>query len=79
MRWKLQQVEEREELQFDWIDGKPTPDAVLELLACCSTRSCKLSSSVCFVNGLKCTDICALKECQNQVKDDEEIDLYNSQ
>ena len=78
MGWKLQQVEEREELQFDWMDGKPAPDAVLELLACRCTRSCKLPSCVCLANGLKCTDICTLKECQNQVEGDEEIDLYNS-
>ena len=60
------------------MDGKPAPDAVLELLACRCTRSCKLASCVCLANGLKCTDICTLKECQNQVEDDEEIDLYNS-
>ena len=77
MGWKLHQVEERE-VQFDWMDGKPTPDAVLELLACRCIRSCKLPSCVCLANGLKCTDICTLKECQNQVEDDEEIDLYNS-
>ena len=29
-------------------------------------------------NGLKCTDICTLKKCQNQVNNDEEIDLYYS-
>ena len=68
----------REELQFEWMDEKPAPDAVLELLACRCTRSCKLPSCVCLANGLKCTDICTLKECQNQVEDDEEIDLYNS-
>ena len=80
MGWKLQQVEEREELQCHWMDGKPAPDAVLELLACRCTRSCKLPSCVCLANGLKCRDICncTLKECQSQFEDDEEIDLYNS-
>ena len=78
MGWKLQEVEEREELQFDWMDEKPAPGAVLELLACGCTRSWKLSSCVCLANGLKCTDICTLKECENQVKNDEEIDLYCS-
>ena len=76
--WKLQQVEEREEVPFDWMDGKPAPDAGLELLACPCTRSCKLSGCVCLANGLKCIDICTLKECQNQVERDEETDLYNS-
>ena len=74
MGWKLQQVEERDELQFDWMDGKPASDAVLERLACRCTRSRKVSSCICLANGLKCTDICTLKECQNQVDDDEEID-----
>ena len=78
MGWELQQVEEREELPFDWMDGKPAPDAVLKLLACRCTRSCKLPSCVCLANGLKCADICTLKECQNQVEGDEEMDLYNS-
>lgn len=78
MGWKLQQVEEREELQFDWMDGKPAPDAVLELLACHCTRSRKLPSCVCLAGGLKCTDICTLKECQYQAEGEEAIDLYNS-
>ena len=60
-----------------WME-KPTLDAVLELLACCCTRPCKLPNCVCLANGLKCTDIYTLKECQNQVEDDEEIVLYNS-
>ena len=69
--WKFDVVDEREELQFDWMDGKPAPDAVLELLACHCTRSCKLPKCVCLANGLKCTDICTLKECDNQVQEDE--------
>ncbi|KAK2561769.1 hypothetical protein P5673_015154 [Acropora cervicornis] len=77
MGWKLQQVEEREELQFDWMDGKSAPDAILELLVCRCTRSSKLPNCVSLANGLKCTDIYTLKECQNQVED-KEIDLYTS-
>ena len=30
MEWKLQQVEEWEDLQFDWMDGELAPDAVLD-------------------------------------------------
>ncbi|KAK3741562.1 hypothetical protein QZH41_002944 [Actinostola sp. cb2023] len=78
MGWKMEVVDDREELQFDWMDGKPAPDAVLELLACRCTRSCKLPTCVCLVNVLKCTDVCILKECDNQLQDDDEVDTYNS-
>ena len=79
MGWKLQQDEEREELVFDWMDSKPAPDASLELLACRCSRSCKLPNCVCLLNGLKCTDMCTLKECNNQVQVDEEVDSYCSE
>lgn len=72
MGWKLQQDEEREELVFDWMDSKRAPDAVLELLACRCSRSCKLPNCVCLVNG-------TLKECNNQVQVDEEVDSYCSE
>ena len=78
MGWKLQQDEEREELVFDWMDSKPAPDAVLELLACHCFWSCKLPNCVCLVNSLKCTDMSTLKEC-NQVQVDEEVDSYCSE
>ena len=47
--------------------------AVLELLACKCTQSCKLSNCVCLSNGLKCTDICTLKDCDNQAVEDVDI------
>ena len=64
---------------FDWMDSKPAPDAVLELLPYRCSRSCKLPNCVCLVNGLKCTDMCNLKECNNQVQVDEEVDSYCSE
>ena len=49
-----------------WMNGDPAPKAVLELLSCKCTRSCKLPGCSCMQNGLKCTDMCRLKECQNR-------------
>lgn len=57
MGWKLEEVNNREEQQFDWMEGRPAPEAVLELLACRYARSCKLPNCVCLTNGLKCTDM----------------------
>ncbi len=56
----------------------PFADAVLELLACCCTRPCKLPKCECLVNGLKCADIFSLKDCENQDQEDEELDVYGS-
>lgn len=48
---------------------EPAPEAELELLACNCKRSCNSAQSCsCVANGLKCTDICALLNCENQVK-----------
>ena len=48
------------------MDGQPAPQAVLDLLACNCTRKCSLPKCVCLSNGLKCTDMCRLQECENQ-------------
>ena len=45
-------------LAIDWMGGLPAPKAVLELLSCQCSRSCKLPSCFCMANGLKCTDLC---------------------
>ena len=72
--WKMEgAIEGEAELQLHWMDGKPAPEAVLELLACKCTRSCKLPNCVCLSNGLKCTDICTLKDCDNQAVEDVDI------
>ena len=48
------------------MDGDPAPQAVLNLLACKCARSCQLPKCVCLVNGLRCTDMCKLRDCTNQ-------------
>jgi len=45
-------------LTIDRVDGKPAPDAVLELLACSCPRSCRLSDCVCLANVLTSTQTC---------------------
>jgi len=65
-----------------WISGLPAPMAVglLELLFCKCVRACKLPDCTCLANGLKCTDLCKLKRCENQKLDEEEhaLDMDNS-
>ena len=61
--------------------GDPAPKAVLELLSCPCTRSCQLPTCSCLANGLECTDVCKLIDCENRfeksteqfVSEDEEI------
>lgn len=71
MGWKL----ENESLVVDWMDGRPAPDTVLALLACKCKRSCSLPTCVCLVNGLKCTDICTLKDCVNQWQTEDDVNM----
>ena len=65
MGWKLEEVHNREEHQFVWMEGRSAPEALLELLAYRSTRSCKLPNCACLANVLKCTEMCTLKDCYN--------------
>ena len=69
--WKNVKVEGKDELRVDWMDGQPAPDAMLDLLACKCTRKCELPRCVCLVNGLMCTDMCKLKDCDNRPSDDD--------
>ena len=59
-------------LVVDWMGGQPAPQAVLELLSCQCSRSCKLPSCSCIVNGLRCTDMCRLQDCTNKPVDDDD-------
>jgi len=63
---------EDEKLVVDWMGGQPAQQAVLELLSCQCSRSCKLPSCSCIVNGLKCTDMCRLQDCTNRPDDDDD-------
>lgn len=64
--WKLVEEDGKEQLAIDWMDGLPAPQAVLDLLACNCTKSCKLPKCICLANGMKCTDMCSHLDCNNQ-------------
>ena len=64
-------------LVVDWMGGQPAPQAVLELLSCQCSRSCKLPSCSCIVNGLRCTDMCRLQDCTNKPDDDDDAVSVN--
>ena len=67
--WKAE--EDAEQLVIDWMEGQPAPDTVLNLLACnCSTK-CSLPRCVCVANGIRCTDMCRLKDCENRITSDD--------
>lgn len=65
-------------LSIDWMEKKPAPEAVLELLACKCKRSCNSQSCPCVAKGLKCTNIYALSNCENQVEAEDEMEVGSS-
>ncbi|KAL8610714.1 hypothetical protein ACOMHN_016697 [Nucella lapillus] len=64
--WKVENQNGTEVLVVDWMDVRPAPEAVIELLACKCTRACTALECTCIQHGLKCSDMCKLKECDNQ-------------
>ena len=67
-------VEEDGNLSIKWMSGEPAPAVLLEFLSCSCARSCKVPTCTCLANGLKCTDMCRLRDCNNRAKEDEIID-----
>jgi len=75
--WKMEMEENSEHLVIHWMDGQPAPAAILDLLACNCARKCELAKCTCMANGLKCTDMCRLQDCENQAsvnQEDEEVE-----
>ena len=72
----MEQNEDEPKLVIDWMDVKPAPEAILELLSCNCSKKCEAAKCVCAASGLKCTDMCTLQECENQTSflDEEEND-----
>ena len=70
--WEVVGEPGKRHLDIDWMDLKPAPDAVLELLSCSCPKQCRTPSCVCIEHGLKCTDMCVVKHCDNFTCDDEE-------
>ena len=65
-------------LVIDWMDSPPAPEAGVEVLACNCQRSCTQDKCPCIKNRLKCTDLCKLKICDNQMsEDDEELEFVD--
>ncbi|KAL8604161.1 hypothetical protein ACOMHN_047373 [Nucella lapillus] len=73
--WKVENQNGTEVLVVDWMDVRPAPEAVIELLACKCTRACTALECTCIQHGLKCSDMCKLKECDNQPVDDDLEDV----
>ena len=59
-------------IERDWMSGDPASTAVLELPSCSYTTSCQLPTCSCLANGLKCTDVCKLLDCENRCEDSTE-------
>ena len=55
--------------------GLPAPIAVLELMSCKCAWACKLPDCTCLAAGLKCMDMCKLKNCENQKFDEDKPDI----
>ena len=72
MGWSTQTYGNASNLLIDWMDKKPAPEVVLQLLACKCRRICELPSCVFLSSGLRCTDLCTLKDCENQPLEDSE-------
>ena len=54
--------------------GEPAPAVLLEFLSCSWAWSCKLPTCTCPANGLKCTDMCRLRDCNNRAEEKEILD-----
>ena len=76
--WKVEK-NGAEDLVLHWMNGQPAPQAILDLLACNCSKKCALSNCECVANGLKCTDMCRLLDCENQViaADEENMDCQD--
>lgn len=79
MGWTEQASDGLSTLTIDWMDRLPAPEAVLQLLACKCKRACELPRCECLRNGLKCTDLCTLKDCTNQPEDDPDVAVSNEE
>ncbi len=71
--WLVDEVDGKEYISIDWMDGDPAPQAVLQLLACKCPRTCKQTECQCILSGLVCTQMCQhnASKCPNLKADDE--------
>ena len=64
-------IYEGENLAIKWVSVRPSPDEILELMACTCPKKCITGKCCCIDNYLKCTDLCKIKyDNMEEVKDD---------
>ena len=68
--WKINN--DNNEIKIVWLDSKPAPDEVLELLPCTCRRVC-----CCMKAGLKRTDMCYL-QCENMASYENDNDALGN-
>ena len=70
--WKMDDGE----LAIDWMDLAPAPDSIIELAFCkCKGTKCTppdADDTCCASRGLRCTDLCQCRNCNNSAPLDEE-------
>lgn len=79
--WRLENKDGTDVLVINWMTIKPAPDAIIELLACTCSRACTAADCCCMQNSLKCTEMCRLRDCENQAVDDdlEDVSLFEDE
>ncbi|MCH2406132.1 MAG: hypothetical protein MK200_08070 [Nitrosopumilus sp.] len=68
-------LNENNELAIKWMDCRPAPDEILELVTCDCKKKCVDISCVCMQFGFCCTDACSLTNCSNS--SNERVEIYN--
>ena len=56
------------------MSGESASAVLLVFLSCSFARSCKLPSCTYLTKGLKCTDMCRLRDCNNRAEEEEILD-----
>jgi len=56
----------------------PALEAVMEMLSCTCSRECLQNTCTCMQNKIKCTYLCKLATCTNQISEDEDEEVHVS-
>ena len=63
------------QIEIEWITGKPAPEMVLSLMPCKCARSCNAGRCQCIDQGLPCSHACKFLDCDNMLKDNEDLKI----
>ena len=63
------------QIEIKWITGQPAPNIVLSLMFCKCVKSCKAGSCQCIDNGLSYTHACKLLDCDNILKNEDDLEI----